>query len=139
MNTCLFIGRLVTQPELKHTQSNIPFLNINIAVNRKYANDSGEREADFLPLVFWRKQAELVNEHFSKGSQIAVQTHVVTRSYESDNGTRYVTEFHVDELDFLDPKKPAEEKHEIKQTKSGVIKASDIPTPKPDDNSELPF
>lgn len=106
MNVCMHMGRLTRDPELKKTTSNIPVCEVTIAVNRKFDDD-----ADFLNFVFWRKQAELVVQYLKKGSRILVQSHSVSESYETDNGMRYVTKFHVDSFDFIDSKQ-AEPKEE---------------------------
>lgn len=139
MNTCIFQGRITATPELKHTPSNVPLCEITLAVDRKFTNADGNRETDFLRLVFWRKQAELIVEHMGKGSKVLVQSHVVTRSYETDNGTKYVTEFHVDEFDFIDSKKIEEDDEQMAYQTKRAIEEAGQPKKKKADESDLPF
>ena len=72
MNKVFLIGRLVRDPELRYTGTNIPVATFSIAVNRNYANAAGEREADFINIVVWRKQAENVKNYVKQGSQVAI-------------------------------------------------------------------
>jgi single-strand DNA-binding protein len=105
MNTVNLIGRLTKDIQLKYTESNIPLVNFTLAVNRQFKNADGEREADFIPCIAWRKAAELLAEHTSKGSQIAVEGRNQTRSYENDGKTVYVMEVVCDSVEFLDSKR----------------------------------
>lgn len=103
MNKVFLIGRLTRDPELRYTSSNIPSATFTIAVNRTFANQSGEREADFINVVVWRKQAENIKNYLSKGSQIAIDGRIQTRTYDAQDGTkRYVTEVVADNVQFLD-------------------------------------
>ena len=72
MNKVFLIGRLTRDPELRYTGSNIPVATFSLAVNRNFSNQQGEREADFINIVVWRKQAENVKNYLSQGSQVAV-------------------------------------------------------------------
>ncbi len=113
MNKFIGIGRLTKYPELKTTQSNIPLVNFTIAINRQYFDESGEKQADFISCVAFRKLAENLNKYCDKGSLIAVDGRLTTRSYESDSGTKYVSEIICDNIQFLDSKK--EEKDEYNE------------------------
>ncbi len=104
INATILVGRLVKTPELKSTQSNIYFTNFTIAVNRQFKSESGEQEADFINCITWRKQAENLCKYQTKGSLIGVQGRIQTRSYEADNGTRYITEVVADSIQFLETK-----------------------------------
>ncbi len=120
MNKWIGIGRLVKHPELKTTQSNIPVVSFTIAVNRQYSDENGEKQADFINCVAFRKLAENLSKYCDKGSLVAVDGRISTRSYESDSGTKYVTEIMCDNIQFLDSKsdKPVKEEYEepVKQT-----------------------
>ena len=86
---------------LDTTNSGISVAKFTIAVQRRFANAEGEREADFINCVAWRNTAEFINNYFSKGKQIIVCGSIQTRSYDADDGTkRYVTEVVVDEAEF---------------------------------------
>ena len=102
MNKVFLIGRLTRDPELRYTGSNIPVATFSIAVNRNYSNQQGEREADFINIVVWRKQAENVKNYLTQGSQVAIDGSIQTRSYDDNNGQkRYVTEVVADNVEFL--------------------------------------
>jgi len=102
MNKCFLIGNLTKDPELKTTTSGTSVCNFTLAVTRRFSNQQGEREADFLPIVVWRAQAENCAKYLRKGSQVAVAGTIQTRSYEAQDGSRrYVTEVVGDEVKFL--------------------------------------
>lgn len=137
MNKWLGIGRLVKDPEVKTTQSQISVCSFTLAVDRKFKNADGERQADFLNCVAWRQQAELLGKYFSKGSRIGIVGNLQSRSYDDASGKKvYVTEVIVDEIEFV------ESKNEQKQTASN---APSMPTvesgfyPAMDDDTSLPF
>lgn len=105
MNKVFLIGRLTRDPELRYTSSNIAVATFSIAVDRNFSNAAGEREADFINIVVWRKQAENVKNYMHKGSQIAIDGRIQTRSYDDTDGKkRYVTEVVADNVQFLDSK-----------------------------------
>lgn len=105
MNKVFLIGRLTRDPELRYTGSNVPVASFSLAVNRNFTNQSGEREADFINIVVWRKQAENVKKYLSQGSQVAIDGRIQTRSYDDKDGNkRYVTEVIADNVEFLGSK-----------------------------------
>lgn len=93
MNRVVLIGRLTKDPELRFTPgTGSAVTTLTLAVDR-YNTKTGQREADFIPIVIWGKQAESVANYMSKGSQIAISGRIQTRSYDAKDGTkRYVTE-----------------------------------------------
>lgn len=105
MNKVFLIGRLTRDPELRYTSNNVPAASFSIAVNRNFTNQNGEREADFINIVAWRKQAENIKNYLTKGSQVAIDGRIQTRSYDGQDGQkRYVTEVVADNVQFLDTK-----------------------------------
>ena len=106
MNKVVLIGRLTRDPELRYTSgSNAAVCNFTIAVDRGFTGQSGEREADFIPIVVWNKQAENVKNYLSKGSQVAVEGRMQVRNYDDQNGQkRYVTEVIANNVEFLGSK-----------------------------------
>ena len=105
MNKVFLIGRLTRDPELRYTGSNVPVASFSLAVNRNFTNQSGEREADFINIVVWRKQAENVKNYLAQGSQVAIDGRIQTRSYDGTDGQkRYVTEVVADNVEFLGSK-----------------------------------
>ncbi len=102
MNKVFLIGRLTRDPELRYTSSNIPSATFSLAVDRNFTNQNGEREADFINIVVWRRQAENVKNYLTKGSQVAIDGRIQTRSYDAQDGSkRYVTEVVADNVQFL--------------------------------------
>ena len=102
MNKVFLIGRLTRDPELRYTGNNTAVASFSVAVNRNFTNQAGEREADFINVVVWRKQAENVKNYLSQGSQVAIDGRIQTRSYDDNNGQkRYVTEVVADNVEFL--------------------------------------
>lgn len=111
MNKVVLIGRLVRDPELRYTGSNIAVATFSLAVNRNYAGANGERETDFINIVVWRKQAENVKNYIKQGSQVAIEGRIQTRSYEDKEGQkRYVTEVVAENVQFLESKGSREER-----------------------------
>lgn len=141
MNKVFLIGRLTRDPELRYTGSNVPVATFSIAVNRPFSNQAGEREADFINVVIWRKQAENVKNYMTKGSQVAVDGRIQTRSYDDQNGQkRYVTEVVADNVEFLGSR-GASNNGGMQETGSGPT-PYDFPetqTPKTTDVTENPF
>ena len=102
MNKVILIGRLARDPEMRTTPSGVATTSFTIAVQRNYANAQGDREADFISCVAWRKQAENIAKYCSKGSQVAVEGRIQIRNYDAQDGTkRYVTEVIADNVSFL--------------------------------------
>ena len=105
INRVVLVGRLTKDPELRYTSSNIPVSKFTLAVNRTFAGPSGEREADFIQCVVWRKQAENLTKFVRKGSLIGVEGRIQTGSYDDKDGIRkYTTEVIGDSVQFLEPK-----------------------------------
>lgn len=104
MNKVFLIGRLTRDPELRYTESNVPVASFTLAINRNHTNQDGEREADFINIIAWKKQAENIKNYIKEGSQIAVDGRIQTRSYEKDGQKHYVTEVVVDSIQFLESK-----------------------------------
>ncbi|MEG1494802.1 MAG: single-stranded DNA-binding protein [Bacilli bacterium] len=105
MNKVFLIGRLTRDPELKYTGSNIAVATFSLAVNRPFSNQAGDREADFIPIVVWRKQAENVKNYIKQGSQVAIDGRMQTRTYDGEDGKkRYITEVVAENVQFLDAK-----------------------------------
>lgn len=103
MNKVMLIGNLTKDPELRATGSGIAVCTFTLAVQRRFqSKDSQTREADFIPIVVWRAQAENCAKYLHKGSQAAVSGSIQTRSYDAPDGSkRYITEVIADEVQFL--------------------------------------
>lgn len=88
LNTVVLIGRLVREPELRYTPSGVAVGNMTIAVDRSFTNQQGEREADFIDVVLWRRLAETCASHLGKGRLVAVEGRLQVRSFENQEGQR---------------------------------------------------
>lgn len=111
MNKAILIGRLTRDPELRTTPTGRNVCQFSVAVSRTFTNANGEREADFINIVVWRKQAENVKNYIKQGSQVAIDGRIQTRNYEDQNGQkRYVTEVVADNVQFLDTKAQREQR-----------------------------
>lgn len=105
LNRVVLVGRLTRDPELRYTPNGIAVASITIAVNRPFSNQQGNREADFINVVIWRKQAENVANYLRKGSLAGVDGRLQTRSYENNEGKKvFITEVIADSVQFLEPK-----------------------------------
>lgn len=103
MNRVMLIGRLTAKPELRYTNANVPFARFTVAVNRQFNNQDGNREADFINIIAWRKQAEVICNYFDKGNQIAIEGRIQTGSYDDKDGNkRYTTDVVLDQFHFIE-------------------------------------
>lgn len=103
INNVTLTGRLTRDPELRYTPSNKAVATATIAVDRSRKDENGERQADFINLVFWNKQAETLANYVKKGHMIGVVGSIQTRNYENQQGQRvYVTEVVVNSFTFLE-------------------------------------
>ena len=102
MNRWCGVGNIANDPEMRTTQSGIAQCSFRLAVQRRFANAQGVREADFIPVVAWRQLAELCGKYLAKGRKVAVEGTIQIRSYDAQDGSRrYVTEIIADSVDFL--------------------------------------
>lgn len=105
MNRVVLVGRLTKDPELRYTPNGVAVATFTLAVNRAFTNQQGDREADFINCVVWRKPAENVANFLKKGSLAGVDGRIQTRNYEGQDGKRvYVTEVQAESVQFLEPK-----------------------------------
>lgn len=106
MNRVCLVGRLTAKPELRYTGSNTAYTRFSIAVNRTFANAQGEREADFINIVAWRRQAENICQYLDKGSQVSIDGRIQTGSFTGQDGNRrYTTEVVADNVQFLESRR----------------------------------
>lgn len=105
MNRVILVGRLTKDPDLRYTPNGVPVATFTLAVNRTFSNQQGEREADFINCVVWRRPAENVANFLKKGSLAGVDGRIQTRNYEGNDGKKvYVTEVVAESVQFLEPK-----------------------------------
>lgn len=105
INNVSLTGRLTRDAELKYTQGGTAVAQFTLAVSRKFTNQQGERESDFINCVVWRKSAENFCKFTHKGSLVGVEGHIQTRTYDNKEGQKvYVTEVVVENFALLEPK-----------------------------------
>ncbi|KRK64135.1 single-strand DNA binding protein [Companilactobacillus tucceti DSM 20183] len=103
------MGRLTRDPELRYTANGAAVASFTVAVNRQFTNAQGEREADFINCVIWRKAAENFSNFTNKGSLVGIDGRVQTRNYENQQGQRvYVTEVVVENFSLLESRSDSE-------------------------------
>ena len=129
MNNVNLIGRLTKAVDLRYTQNGVAYGSFTIAVNRRFKNQNGEREADFINCVIWKKNAENLANFTQKGSLIGVSGAIQTRNYDNQQGQRvYVTEVLVENFDLLESRKTAD---------NGVLNSGGINTQSYNKNQNL--
>lgn len=105
MNRVCLIGRLTTKPELRTVGNGLSTTRFTLAVNRNFSNANGEREADFISIVAWRKQAENICQYLDKGSLVSVEGRIQTGSFDDKDGNRrFTTDVVADQVNFLESK-----------------------------------
>jgi len=103
LNRVILIGRLSRDPDMRYSPSGVACTTFTLAVDRSFTNNNGEREADFIPVVVWRKLAENCAEYLRKGRLCAVEGRIQVRHYDNNEGKRvYVTEVVADNVRFLE-------------------------------------
>lgn len=153
LNVVALMGRLVADPELRHTPNGVATCTFRIAVDRNFVRQGEERKADFIDIVAWRQSAEFVCRYFRKGNLIAVNGSLQTRNYEDKNGNRRTAyEVVADNIHF------AESKNSSQASGSGYAAPAPADAPRAaapapvsyavgnaddfaviDDNEDLPF
>ena len=103
INRVVLVGRMTRDPELRRTQQGDAVTSFTLAVNRNFTSGDGQRQADFINCVVWRKPAENVERYCSKGSLVGVEGKIQTRTYDDKDGkTVFVVEVRCDSMQFLD-------------------------------------
>ena len=142
INRVILVGRLTKDPEYRQTPNGVSVATFTLAVNRTFTNSQGEREADFINVVVFRKQAENVSKYLSKGSLAGVDGRIQSRNYENNEGRRvFVTEVVADNVQFMDSKGSNQQNSQYQQQR-GKAPAGNNPFANDNDDiseSELPF
>lgn len=135
MNKAILIGRLTREPEHNTIASGAAYCRFTLAINRRFADANGNRQADFINVIAWRQLADLCARYLAKGRRVCVVGQIQTRSYDAQDGSkRYVTEVVADEVEFLSSQNgaqgvppPEDAPHEAR---SGFVEV---------DDDEMPF
>ena len=137
MNKVILVGNLSKDPELSTTNGGISVCRFSIAVQRRFQNAEGEREADFINVVVWRGQAENCHKFLKKGSKCGVVGRIQTSSYEAQDGTRrYVTEVVADNVEFVGTRQREDGDAPVAAKSQPAKPVADL---EPIDDDSLPF
>jgi len=140
MNKVILMGRLTKDPEVRYTQTNNTLVaSFSLAVNRRFARQGEERQADFINVVAWSKTGEFVSKYFKKGQQVGIVGRIQTRSWDDDQGQKhYVTEVVAEETYFADSKRDGGDASSFEDTfGESVAQSAEFQINSSDD--DLPF
>lgn len=146
LNVVVLTGRLTADPELRHTPNDLAVTSFSIAVNRRFARAGEERQTDFIDIVAWRNNAEFVCKYFKKGSLIAIEGSIQTRSYQDKDGNkRKAFEVIANNVQFVESKKDSNEsgygnsEMSAESNKSSYSSGNDLDFEVTDADDDLPF
>lgn len=138
MNKWCGVGRLTKDPEIKMTTNQTPYCNFTIAVDRKFKDANGQRQADFINCVAWRQTASFIQKYFRKGSRIGIVGSIQTRNYEDQNGQKhFVTEVLAEEAEFVESTNNVVQQNQAETQASPAVSASE--TVQEETPVQLPF
>lgn len=133
MNKWCGIGRLTKEPDVKNTASQVAVCTFTVAVDRKFKDSNGQRQADFINCVAWRQTATFISQYFHKGSRIGLTGSIQTRTYEDKNGDKkFITEVVVDEAEFVESlntsaqTKPANTNNDLNEDDYEFVSEDDV-------------
>lgn len=136
MNKVILVGNLTKDPEFITTNNGISVCRFTIAVNRKFKNEDGNYDSDFINCVAWRNTADFVSKYSHKGNKVGVSGSIQTRTYDAQDGSkRYVTEVVVDDVELYTPKSENDNKPQTEASK----KQETMQKFEPIDDDNLPF
>lgn len=102
MNQIILIGNLTADPELRTTQSGVNMVNFTVAVQRRYKNDQGRYDADFIRCVAWRQTADFLHQYATKGRKVALTGELQSRTYDKDGQKRTLFEVVANSVELID-------------------------------------
>ena len=133
MNKVELVGRLTKEPEVKLTQNETPFCNFTVAVDRRFKDQNGNRQADFINCVAWKQTAQFIKKYFHKGNRIGICGSIQTRSYEKDGQKIFITEVLAEEAEFVEANNRTEAPEEHQENQEPVA------TTESEAEKDLPF
>lgn len=140
INRAVLAGRLTRDPEVRYTQSGTAVATFILAVDRQFTNQQGQREADFINCVIWRKSAENFANFTHKGSLVGIEGRIQTRNYDNKQGQKvYVTEVVVENFALLEHRTQGNESQDAQQTQNTSGAADPFKRSTGIDESGLPF
>ncbi|EIT2042663.1 single-stranded DNA-binding protein [Enterococcus faecalis] len=133
INNVTLVGRLTKDVDLRYTSSGTAVGQFTLAVNRNFTNQNGDREADFINCVIWRKAAESLANYARKGTLIGLTGRIQTRNYENQQGQRvYVTEVVIENFQLLESKEVSEQRRSNASATNGKQANNQQQAPLPD-------
>lgn len=139
LNTAIIMGRLVADPELRTTSSGLSVTSFTVAIDRRFVKNGEERQADYIDVVAWRQQADFVTRYFRKGSMIAIQGSIQTRTYDDKNGNkRKAVEIVADQVSFCGSKAESGTSRAEENIRAAAQPAPAYSTVEADDFKEIP-
>lgn len=103
MNKVQLVGRLTKDIEIKLTANQTQYCQFTVAVDRRFKDSNGQRQADFISCIAWKQTAAFIQKYFKKGSRIGLVGSIQTRSYDDQNGQKhFITEVVIDEAEFVE-------------------------------------
>ena len=138
MNKVILMGRLTRDPETRYTQTNNTLVaSFTLAVNRRFARQGEERQADFFNIVAWNKTGEFVGKYFKKGQQVLVSGRLQNRNWTDQQGVKhYATDVIAEEVEFADSKKNSDSEN-FNNTFGNVPESAEGNAQSSDDNSDF--
>ena len=133
MNKVELIGRLTKDPEIKLTQNQTPFCNFTVAVDRRFKDQSGNRQADFINCVAWKQTAQFLQKYFKKGNRVGICGCIQVRSFDKDGQKVFVTEVLAEEIEFVEANNRSEAPEEHQENQEPVA------TTESEAKEDLPF
>lgn len=139
MNKVMLVGRLTKDVELKLTPNQTQFCGFTVAVDRKFKDANGQRQADFISCLAWKQTAVFIQKYFKKGSRIGLVGSIQTRSYEDQNGQKhFVTEVIVEEVEFVESKSEGQPQPQAAEPVQNTSTQT-VPVQPQEEPGELPF
>lgn len=134
MNKVVLVGRLTKDPEIKLTSNQTQFCNFTLAVDRRFKDSNGQRQADFIGCVAWKQTAVFIQKYFNKGNRIGITGSIQTRSYKDDEGKdHFITEVLAEEAEFVESQSTATQADQAQETTQPAAAPDSQPA------GELPF
>lgn len=128
MNKTMLIGRLTSAPEISKTTNDKSYVRVTLAVNRRFKNEKGEWEADFISIIIWGKSAETLVSYSKKGSLISIEGEIRTRNYtDKQNQKHYVTEILGLSYDLLESRATIALRESAIKTEETLLDAEELP------------
>lgn len=139
MNKVTLIGRLTKDPEIKLTSNQTQFCNFTIAVDRRFKDSNGQRQADFINCVAWKQTAVFIQKYFKKGNRIGISGSIQTRSYDKDGQKVFITEVLAEEAEFVEAQQQATQPENQPEPEAQQEPQQQDPEPEQEPRQELPF